>query len=180
MPTYLALFRGINVGGNHQVRMADLTALHEELGFTRVRTYIQSGNVVFNSDETDAEPLRARIEEAFARRFGFRSEVYLRSASEVEDIIEREPFHRRPDSALQWVVVTFLPSTTDATAWADVVNTYPGHEEVVLSGSVLYVYYCNGIGTSKIGNTPLGKRLKTTGTARNWNTVLKLHDLMRE
>jgi uncharacterized protein (DUF1697 family) len=178
MPTYVSLFRGINVGGNHQIKMAELKALHDALGFAGVQPYIQSGNVVFTSDETDAEQVRRRIEESFERRFGFRAEVYVRTAAELGEIIERNPYQGRTGAESKWLVVTFLPAQTNTAEWDDVIRSYPGPEEVVLRGSELYIYYCSGIGTSKIANTLLGKRLKTVGTARNWNTILKLRELM--
>lgn len=178
MPTYLALFRGINVGGNHQVKMADLRALHELLRCTGVQTYIQSGNVVFSSDDTEAEQLRARIEEGFEQRFGFHSDVIVRTAAETRALIERNPFQGQPGRAPNWIVVTFLPADIDADEWQEVIGSYPGPEEVFLLGNDLHLYYCKGIGTSKLPNTALGKKLKTTGTARNWNTILKLHELM--
>jgi uncharacterized protein (DUF1697 family) len=179
MSVYVSLFRGINVGGNHQVKMAELKALHEALGLTAVQPYIQSGNVIFTSDEAGAQSLRERIEEGFARQFRFRSQVYLRTAADIQGIIERCPFHRQPDKEPKWVVVTFLPTGTDPSAWASAIQTYPGPEEVVLLGDELHVYYPNSIGASKLATTALGKQLKTVGTARNWNTVEKLHELMR-
>jgi uncharacterized protein (DUF1697 family) len=178
MPTYVSLFRALNVGGNHQVNMAELKALHEALGLTGVQPYIQSGNVVFTSEEADAEQLRERIAERFAQRFGFRSEVYVRTATEMQEIMERNPFQSRPGTEPKWVVVTFLPAHTNAAEWEAVIRAYPGPEEVALIGNELYIYYCNGIGTSRLANTPLGKKLKTTGTARNWNTIRKLQELM--
>jgi uncharacterized protein (DUF1697 family) len=178
MPAYVSLFRGINVGGNHQVKMADLKALHEALSLADVLPYIQSGNVVFTSDEADAQSLRERIEEGFSGRFGFRSEVYLRTTADMQGIIERNPFHRQPDKEPARVVVTFLPTGTEPADWEGAIRTYPGPEEVVLLGDELHFYYPNGQGASKIATTALGKQLKTVGTARNWNTVLKLHELM--
>jgi uncharacterized protein (DUF1697 family) len=179
MPTYVSLFRGINVGGAHQVKMADLKALHESLGLTDVQPYIQSGNVVFASDETDVGSLRWRIDDAFSGRFGFRSEVYLRAAAEMAGIIERNPFHTQPGREPAKIVVTFLPRGADPADWQDAIQTFPGPEEVVLLGDELHLYYPNGQGASKIAATALGKRLRSTGTARNWNTVLKLHEMMQ-
>jgi uncharacterized protein (DUF1697 family) len=179
MPVYVSLFRGINVGGNHQVKMAELKALHEALGLESVQTYIQSGNVLFSSDEADAQSLREGIEEGFARQFRFRSQVYLRSAADLQGIIARSPFHRQPGKEPKWVVVTFLPTGTDPGTWESAIENFPGPEEVVLLGDELHIYYPNSIGTSKLATTALGKQLKTIGTARNWNTVLRLHELMR-
>jgi uncharacterized protein (DUF1697 family) len=179
MPVYVSLFRGINVGGNNQVKMSELKALHEALGLTGVQPYIQSGNMVFTGDEADIQSLRERIEEGFARRFGFRSQVYLRATADMQEIIERNPFSRQPGKEPAKVVVIFLPAGTDPADWEGALRAYPGPEEVVLLGDELHLYYPNGQGASKIAATALGKQLKAVGTARNWNTVLKLYDLMR-
>lgn len=179
MSSYVSFFRGLNVGGNHQVKMAALKALHEALRLASVQPYIQSGNVVFSSDESDAEALRQRIEEHFEQRFGFRSEVYVRSVGDMQRIIERNPFQAQAAATPNWVVVTFLPARTDAAEWDEPIASYPGPEQAVLLGDDLYIYYPDGIGTSKLPRTALGKRLKNVGTARNWNTILKLRERMR-
>jgi uncharacterized protein (DUF1697 family) len=167
MPVYVSLFRGINVGGHHQVQMAELKALHEALGLTGVQPYIQSGNVIFTTDEADAPALRARlearIEEGFARHFGFGAQVSLRTAADIQGTIERNPFHHQPDKEPRWMVVTFLPTGTDPAAWEGAIRTYPGPEEVVLLGDELHLYYPHSIGASKLATTALGKRLKTVG-----------------
>ncbi|MBI3958773.1 MAG: DUF1697 domain-containing protein, partial [Chloroflexi bacterium] len=88
LPTHISLLRGVNVGGNKKIRMADLKALYESLGFSAVTTYVQSGNVVFDADSADAPALIARIEAAVAERFGFDVTVLLRSADDLRRILD--------------------------------------------------------------------------------------------
>jgi uncharacterized protein (DUF1697 family) len=121
---YVALFRGINVGGRQMVRMADLKELHEAPGFQNVVTYIQSGNVVFTSDDADAAALSMRSEEAFARRFGFRSSVMVRTAGQLDEIIKNNPFRDQPEKEAKWVPVLFLASCPASTAEEDLRQAY--------------------------------------------------------
>lgn len=178
MTTFVALFRGINVGGNRKVRMDALKALHEALGFQDVVTYIQSGNVVFRSDDADGERVRQRIEESFARQFGFHSEVFVRSSTEFQEIIDKNPFQGQPEKAPNWVVALFLAEPPAESAQDDLLTSYSGPEEIFIIGREVYTYYPEGIGRSKLTQGLLDKKLKTVGTARNWNTVLKLQELM--
>jgi uncharacterized protein (DUF1697 family) len=179
MAVFVALFRGINVGGNHQVKMDALKALHEALGLREVVPYIQSGNVVFSSDETDPTLLKQRIEERFEQTFGFHSEVLLRSAAELEQVITNNPFAGQESKAAQWVLVMFLAASPDAAAQEALLKAHAGPEELFFAGAELYVYYTEGIGRSKLSGSFLEKTLKTLGTARNWNTVLHLQKLLQ-
>ena len=191
MTAFVSFFRGINVGGQHKVRMAELKELHESLGLKDVLTYIQSGNVVFSSGEEseageadveDVERLRRQIEDGFEQKFGFHSDVFVRSSAELEEIIENNPFHNQPDKAPGWIVVMFLGARPEEAAQKDLkdlLETYVGPEELFVIGKELHVYYANGIGRSKLMPGLLEKKLKTVGTARNWNTILKLQELMQ-
>src|SRR6266581_4805711 len=158
MTAYVSLFRGINVGGNKSVRMDALKELHESLGLQGVATYIQSGNVVFTSDDADPAQLARQIEQAFATKFGFQNQ---------------------PMKESKWVVVMFLATHAVSTALEDIQKTYTGPEELHIIGQEAYIYYPEGIGRSKLTNTLLEKKLKTAGTARNWNTVLRLQQMMQ-
>ncbi|HZU69927.1 MAG TPA: DUF1697 domain-containing protein [Ktedonobacteraceae bacterium] len=178
MARFVSLFRGINVGGNHPVRMDELKALHESLGLRDVATYIQSGNVAFSGEDIDLAQLAAQIEESFAQRFGFRARVMVRSATELSEIIINNPFHDQPEKESKWTVVLFLSSRPESSALEDLRQAYTGPEEYYLIGQELYIYYPNGQGRSKLTNTLLEKKLKTSGTARNWNTVLQLQKMM--
>lgn len=179
MGTMLAMFRGINVGGNNQVKMADLKLLHASLGLQDVTTYIQTGNVLFTSDAADTALLAHRIEDAFAEKFGFRASVIVRTASELQAVVEQSPFQDQPDKEPQWIVVMFLATCPDKAAQEDLRQSYGGPEEMHFIGQELYMYYPEGIGRSKLTITLIEKKLKTSGTARNWNTVMKLHELVQ-
>lgn len=179
MTTYVSLFRGINVGGRQMVRMADLKALHEALGFRNIVTYIQSGNVVFTSDDTDAARISSQIEDAFAQKFGFRSSVVVRTAEQLDEIIKNNSFRDQPEKEPKWVLVLFLVAHPASTALEDLRQAYSGPEEFHIIGQEMYIYYAESIGRSKLTNTLLEKKLQTSGTGRNWNTVLKLREMMQ-
>src|SRR5690348_3040298 len=116
MTACVSLFRGINVGGNHQVSMADLKAVHESLGLQHVLTYIQSGNVVFHSAEADVPQLQRQIEASFEQQFGFHSDIFVRTVAEFNEIIERNPFQGQQNKEANWVVVLFLAARPDEAA----------------------------------------------------------------
>lgn len=179
MTAYVSLFRGINVGGNKLVRMNALKELHESLGLQGVATYIQSGNVVFTSDDAIPAQLARQIEEVFAHTFGFQSNVMVRTADQLSDIIANNPFQNQPTKESNRLVVMFLATHAVSTALEDIQKTYTGPEELHIIGQEAYIYYPEGMGRSKLSNTFLEKKLKTAGTARNWNTVLRLQQMMQ-
>ncbi len=180
MTAFLSLFRGINVGGNHKVKMNDLKALHEALGLRDVVPYIQSGNVVFKSDDTDVAQLQKQIEDSFESKFGFSAEVIIRTADELSEIIEKNPFQNQSDKESKWIAVMFLAALPDITAQEALLTTYVGPEEIFFRGKEMYIYYPDGIGRSKLSHSFIEKKLKTGGTARNWNTVLKLLEMTQK
>ncbi|HVB20947.1 MAG TPA: DUF1697 domain-containing protein [Ktedonobacteraceae bacterium] len=178
MTTFISLFRGINVGGHQKVRMDDLKALHTSLGLRDVVTYIQSGNVVFAGDDEDTVQLARRIEDGFAQKFGFSAKVIVRTSAELQDIITNNPFQDQPTKESKWVVVLFLTNRPESTALEDLQKTYTGPEELYLTGQELFIYYPDGIGRSKLTLPLIEKKLKASGTGRNWNTVLQLQKMM--
>jgi len=179
MTAYMSLFRGINVGGNRIVPMSELKSLHQALGLMDVITYIQSGNVVFSSDETNPAQLAKQIEESFAQKFGFHSQVMVRTSAELDEIIASNPFQNQPEKEPKWIAVLFLTTRPESTALEDLKKTYTGPEEIYLIGQELFVYYPDGVGRSKLTLTLIEKKLKTVATGRNWNTVLRLKEMMQ-
>ncbi len=179
MTRCMSLFRGINVGGHQAVPMNELKALHEALGLKDVVTYIQSGNVVFTSDDADLAQLPRQIEVGFAKKFGFQVKVMVRTSAELQDIIDNNPFQNQTMKEPKLMVVLFLATRPESTAMEDLQKTYVGPEELCLIGQELYAYYPNGIGRSKLSLTLIEKKLKTIGTGRNWNTILQLQKLTR-
>jgi uncharacterized protein (DUF1697 family) len=179
MTAFVSLFRGINVGGHQAIGMDDLKDLYEALGFKEVATYIQSGNVVFTSDDADLARLRRHIEDGFEKKFGFHVEVIVRTSAELRVIIDKNPFQSQQSKESKWVVVMFLAAHPDDTAQEDLLKTYVGPEEIFITGKEMYIYYPNGIGRSKLSHSLIEKKLKTLGTARNWNTILQLQKMMQ-
>jgi len=177
MATFVSLFRAINVGGNNLVRMDALKAMHEALGLKNVSTYLQTGNVVFDSDDTDPNQLAAQIAIEFEKTFGFRSEVMVRTAAELKEIFNKNPFYNQPEKETRWVAVIFLTAQPDQQAQQALLNNYKGLEELFVIDQELFVYYPDGIGRSKLTTAVIEKNLKVAGTGRNWNTVIKLLEM---
>jgi uncharacterized protein (DUF1697 family) len=167
MSAYAALLRAINVGGTGKLTMARLRRLCEECGFTAVTTYIQSGNVVFQTrrSETSAQQVLAK---ALAKELGKPVGVHLRSAAELDAVLEHNPF---PDAPANRVIVFFLDAALPRTALRDL--EAPGGEQVEARGREVFVHYPSGQGRSKL-SLPLQK----TGTGRNLNTIRKLRELL--
>lgn len=183
MSIYIALLRGINVGGKNMIKMADLRKMFETMGFDRVKTYIQSGNVLFESDDKEEE-LRKQIEEEIIAVFGFSISVVLRSAAELEQIIKNCPFSKEviseaeASSEGESLYVTLL-SEVPSQQGIDQLSIYRNEREVYkIEGRDLYLLFRDSIRNSKLSNNL--QKLEVTGTTRNWKTINKLVDLAGE
>ena len=163
MTTYIALLRAINVGGTGKLPMADLVRLCESLGYTNVRIYIQSGNVVFQISETEPTILRA-LETALHQHMGKPVDVMLRTAAELHVILAANPFPGREPNKVHIVFLAVAPPL-EAQAFSGSAG-----EQGLAGFRELYIYYPLGQGQSNL-KLPLGK---TPSTARNLNTVAKL------
>jgi uncharacterized protein (DUF1697 family) len=166
MPVYVVLLRAINVGGTGKLAMAELKSICEALGFADVKTYIQSGNVLFRSDDAEADVER-RLEEALGKALGKKPGVVLRSRRELDAIVANAPF---PDAKPNYLLVSFLPAEAPADALDKLVA--PDGEEAVVAGREIYVHFPIGSGQSKLKLPAL-----KPGTARNLNTVRKLAEM---
>lgn len=164
MAIYIALLRGINVGGNTSFPMAELKAICEDAGFTKVRTYIQSGNVIFESDLAE-EVIIKTLEEAIQVNRQKHIPVMIRSAAAIEAVLSRNPF---PDALPAQVAVLFLVNKVPNDLFKNVI--IPGREEIIISGREIYIHYPDGMGRSKL-KFP---KMPEPGTMRNMNTVAKL------
>jgi len=177
MPVIVSLLRGVNVGGHHKIKMDSLRALYASLGLETPQTYVQSGNVVFKTAGRDLAGLRTRIEDALERSFGFRPDVILRTASELRNAIARNPFAPRTDVPPNKLLVTFLAGAPHPEGLKNLLAIEGGPEEIRIAGREVYIYFPNGMGRSKLPWAATAEALKTTGTGRNWNTVLKLLEM---
>lgn len=176
MGAYVALFRGINVGGNHLLPMKSLTALLEELGCQNVKTYIQSGNVVFDSDKKQATRLSEEIGSAILQAHGFKPKIWLIKESELLDAIDHNPFSTETGKALH---LFFLESEAKNADLAKLKSLRKENEEFKLHKKVFYLYAPDGIGRSKLVEK-IGPALGVEMTARNWNTISKLLSMIQD
>jgi uncharacterized protein (DUF1697 family) len=169
---HVALFRALNVGGR-KATSAELLALAADLGLEDARTVLQSGNLVFRSAGASAE-LEAEIEGGFAARFGFASDVLVRTGAEWRAVLAANPhveFAQRDPSHL---VVMALNSAPTPASVAVLQAAVQGPEAIAAVGRQLFIAYPDGIGDSKLTNAVIERRLHVRGTARNWNTATKL------
>lgn len=176
MPRYIALLRGINVGGNKKVPMAQLRALMEGLGYTGVATLLQSGNAVFTCKEKSPAKVVKQLEAAIAQEFGFEVAVVLRTRDELAAVIQANPLAGAEDAPSQFLV-TFLSDVPDPKKLAAIEPMAYLPDEFRVVGREIYARFPNGIRDSKLATVLGGPRLGVTPTARNWNTVLKLLEL---
>lgn len=176
--TYAALLRGINVGGNKKVPMAELRTLLRELGHADVGTYLQSGNAVFSSDRGDEESLAAELAEAMEKHFGFGVDVLVRDHAHLRSVREACPFPAAELEGRQ-LHVTYFSGPVDAGRFASVDPAAFLPEEFRLGDRVLYLYAPDGLGRSKLAGALAKPRVLKgiTATTRNWNTVVKLEEL---
>lgn len=170
MPTYVALLRGVNVGGSRKLPMASLRSLVESLGHTEVTTYIQSGNVVFTSDG-DVAP--RSLEAAIERKLGLDVSVMLRTRADLERIVKANPFS---GVDLAKVHVGFMTAKPKPAAIADLDGERFAPDAFAIKGREIYLHLPNGMGRSKLPSY-LDRRVATPTTVRTWNTVLKLLEL---
>ncbi len=175
--THVALLRGVNVGGKNQLPMKVLTEMFCAAGCAGVRTYIQSGNVIFNTPAALAAKHASRITEQIAARFGFETPILLRTAGQLEKIIRSNPF-LKAGAAEDHLHVMFLDGVPAARAMANLdPERLPGDKFQVI-GQEAYLWLPNGSARTKLSNQYFDSKLGTTSTGRNWRTVKKLFELM--
>lgn len=174
MTTYIGLLRAVNLGSHNKVSMSDLREWLAGLGMSEVRTLLQSGNMVFRGEARSMAQLETTLESAAARQLGLETGFFVRTAKEWQGIIAANPFPKEAKADPGHLVMMCLkdaPAAKSVTALQDAIKD---REVVRASGRHAYFVYPDGIGRSRLTMTLIEKKLGTTGTARNWNTVLKL------
>jgi uncharacterized protein (DUF1697 family) len=174
MTIQIALLRGVNVGGRNAVPMSGLRDLLTQLGFESPRSLLQSGNLVFRGDSRTDADLERLLETEADKRLGLHADFLIRSAKEWREVVARNPFRKEAERDPSHLVVMFLKSATNAKDVKAVQAAIAGSEIIRADGRHLYIVYPDGIGRSRLTNALLEKKLGIRGTARNWNTVLKL------
>jgi uncharacterized protein (DUF1697 family) len=176
LPAHVALLRGINVGGKNKLPMKDLVAMFVEAGGADVRTYIQSGNVVFRASPKVAARVPGLVTAAIAERFGFRVPVVLRTADELHEATAHNPFLAAgaDPAALHVLFLADAPSAARAAALDP--DRSPG-DAFALRGRDVYLHCPHGLARTKLTNDYFDRKLATVSTGRNWNTVLRLLEM---
>ena len=170
MKTYIALLRGVNVGGHKKILMKDLKALFEKLGYQEVQTYIQSGNVVFSSTENKVV-LESMISEAILIKYGWEVLVLVKTPSEIKSILDNCPFSEEKKEKSYFVLLQSKPSSSTISLTESI--TYP-NEEFVITNMCVYLFSELGAAKAKLSANFFERKLKVHATARNYRTVVKL------
>jgi uncharacterized protein (DUF1697 family) len=180
MPVFISMLRGVNLGPHNRIKMDALREVYASLKFQDARTYVQSGNVIFRAREKNLPSLKKKIQCAIEKKFGFRPDVLLRTTEEMRNAIARTPFADRSEIEPGKLLVTFLAAEPNADARGRLRTLKTEGEELHLKGRELYIYFPNGAGRTKLPWSSVASLLKTTGTARNWNSVLAMLKIAEE
>ena len=182
METYIAILRGINVSGQKSIKMADLKAHMEEMGYHKVETYIQSGNVVFDHETSPPQDLAKDIEEKILEKYGFQVPAIVILPYELEHVLSHNPFIQDPNKdpdRMYFTILSEIPLASNL-AKLDNVDYPPPPEEFVLDGKTIYFFSPLGYGRAKMNNNFFENKLKVFATTRNWKTVNKLVEIAKE
>ncbi|SHG22125.1 Uncharacterized conserved protein, DUF1697 family [Salegentibacter echinorum] len=172
MNNKIAILRGINVGGKRKILMADLKQMFQDLGFTDIKTYIQSGNVIFKANAENKE-LENKIESAIKDKFGFDVPVIVRTSKELIESIGRNPFYK-PNADIKNLHLTFLKKEPgkENKQFTETYNYEP--DKFIIDEKDVFVFCEGKYHQSKLTNNFFEKKLKVGATTRNWKTILKL------
>ena len=174
MKTYIAILRGINVSGHKMIKMEALRAMFETLKFKNTKTYIQSGNVVFQSKETNVDKIRSMIVKKIEEEFGFKVPVIIKGLDEIKTVLINNPFINKRKEDNTKLHVTFLSGEPDPQAITAIKGEQYAADEFILSGRNIYLYCPGGYGNTKLSNNFFENKLKVVATTRNWKTINEL------
>ena len=177
MTTYIGLLRAINLGPHNRVAMGALRDMCATIGLDEARTLLASGNLVFRSRIASSDKLEQALEAASTKHLGVTTDYFVRSAEEWKAIIKANPFPKEAKSDPGHLLLMCLRNAPTAPQVAVLQAAIKGREVVKARGKQAYFVYPDGVGRSKLTIQVIEKALGTRGTARNWNTVLKLGEL---
>jgi uncharacterized protein (DUF1697 family) len=176
MNTYIALFRGINVGGKTVLPMKDLVEILEGLGCEKVRTYIQSGNAIFQCNKDRGRTIGKDTSSEILKRYGFGPKILLIEEAALQDAIDNNPYETGDGKALHFFFLDSHPAHPDL---EQLMSIKARSEEFKLNKSIFYLHAPDGIGRSKLA-AKVEQALGVPATARNWNTVSKLMAMVKQ
>jgi uncharacterized protein (DUF1697 family) len=179
MAKFIALLKGINVSGQKKIIMSALKTLFEDLKFTNVQTYIQSGNVMFDSKVTNLKRLKIKIENRIKETCGFDVEVIVKTPDELRDALENNPFLKSKKNNDEGIYFTFLSGKPLIDNIKKLTEVDYKPEEYTIKEDVIYLNFPKGYGKSKMNNNFLEKKLKVNATTRNYKTVKALLEIAK-
>jgi uncharacterized protein (DUF1697 family) len=171
---HVALLRAVNLPGHNKIGMADLKALVASLGFADAQTLLQSGNIVFTGGTKTTAALEQALERAAIKQLALETDFLVRTAKEWSAIVDGNPFPGEAKNDPSHLLAMIVKDDVSALNVAALQKAIVGREVVRAKGRCAYIVYPDGIGRSKLTTALIEKKLGTRGTARNWNTVLKL------
>jgi len=177
MITYIALLRGINVSGKNLIKMKELTVHLASLKYNNIKTYIQSGNIIFASDEKENIVLEKEIKQLIDDKFGLKVPVLVKTAAEMKTVFENNPFINNRNLDIDKMHVTFLSEAPVKENILKLVESKIETDEFILTNDIIYLYCFGGYGNTKLSNTFFESKLKVSATTRNWKTVGKLVEM---
>lgn len=180
MKTYISMLRGINVSGQKKIRMAELKSLYESLGMANVQTYLQSGNVVFDSPEPEPAKLTHIIEAQIGTTYGYHVPVLIRTGDDFRRIIGSKPFTKERSEDPSRVMVTFLFERPGQSNLNNLSVPENDPCEFVFEEQEIFLLCPDGYGKSKLSNNYFEKKLGVVATTRNWKTVNALYKMASE
>lgn len=180
MYTHLALLRGINVSGHNMIKMDDLKALLERMGFQNVRTYIQSGNVFVDSEEEHGATVGFRIKQEIFKEWGYDVPIIVITKEDLEACQNNNPYLKEKDVDTKKLYFTFTSKELNESSIHDLKMSQVKPDEAVIDKNRIYVKYAVGAGKTRFDQKYIEKKLNVTATMRNWNTVTKLLEMYNE
>lgn len=179
MPRYISLLRGINVGGHKKIKMAELKTAYEELGLQEVKTYIQSGNVLFNTNELDKTKLSLSIQKGIADKWGFEVTVWVIAPKEWSAYLDNNPFLTQKNIDTSKLHLTVLNARPNQDLLAAIKGFESGEDEFKCIDKVIYLYCPNGQAKTRLTNNFFERKLNVAATTRNWRSSRKLLELTK-
>lgn len=180
MITYIAFLRGINVGGHKKIKMTDLRKMFQKTHFEDVQTYIQSGNIVFTSVDSDVQFLQEKIRKAMVKTFDFDVPVLVKTRIDLIKILNKSPYTESEDIEANKVYYVLLKNEPEQANFENINQKDYPNELFSITKNCVYLNCTNGAGKAKLNNNIIEQKLKVSATTRNHRTIMKLLELSQE
>ncbi len=178
MDAFCVLLRGVNVSGRNLIKMADLRGQLGEIGLCNIQTYIQSGNLTFTAVNRTTEELESLISKFILDKYGYDIKVWAKDSKSFYNIFQHNPFLKMKYADKAHLLVTFLSEMPKAEKILELENYATSGEEIVCDEKQFYLHFPRGYGFSKLSNNFIEKKLNINATTRNWNTIIKLVEML--